>query len=71
MGRKPYKQTFAADALDAAPERLTRYMPGPHNAAELAALDAALEGSQQAKYVTGARLLVGTAAIAVAVTVLV
>lgn len=69
MGRKPDNQTFAADALDSAPERLTRYMPGPHNASELAAIDAALEGSQPAKYVTGTRLLVGTAAIAVAVTV--
>ena len=58
-----------ADALDTAPERLRRFVPAPHSAPELAALDAALVDSPPTKYVIGARLLIGTAAIAVAVTV--
>lgn len=55
--------------MDAAPERLTRYMPGPHSAPELAALDASLEGAAPGRYATGARMMVGTAVIALAVTI--
>lgn len=56
------------DAIDVAPEWLTRYLTGPHTAAELAAIEAGLEGARTRPKATGARLLIGTAVVAVAVT---
>ena len=68
-GRLPDMQTEKADQLDAAPERATRYLPAPQTAAELAAIEAALHGPAHSGRITRTRVLVGSAVIALAVTI--
>ncbi|MHA7820322.1 MAG: hypothetical protein ACX930_11810 [Erythrobacter sp.] len=61
------------DAKNAAPGHSAHLLPGPHHAAKLAAMEAALEAPKRSGPATGsgmrARVLVGTAALAVSVTI--
>lgn len=56
-------------AGESSPEGSAHLLPGPHDAAHLAAMDAAIEAPARSGSVTRTRVLVGTAALAVAVTI--
>lgn len=67
--RQSCNRAFEAGTADAVTESVRRYLPAPHTAPELAKMDAALDAPISQGYATKARVLVGTAVIAVAVTI--
>jgi len=62
-------QTHPDNNLAGDAERALRYLPAPHDAAEAAAIEAAISPRSSAAAFTKGRILAGIAAVAVAVTV--
>ena len=67
--RQSCNRASKAGTADAVTESARRYLPAPHTAPELAQMDAALNAPISQGYATKARVLVGTAVIAFAVTI--